>query len=129
MDDKALNESCGSCGADIGQSLEFPFHGEDEDCRAVRGPISNDGPTHWEVYSTVEGALDETRTTTLEQGHPDAVADALASQLEDAAKLQGFTEWEVFILPHYCGGRLGGCECVQYLTDHKPYLSSGDDNA
>jgi len=31
-------ESCGSCNADIGPSLWFPWHWEDEDCRAVRLP-------------------------------------------------------------------------------------------
>ncbi len=32
------NESCGSCGADIGPSDSYPWHEADEDCRAVRQP-------------------------------------------------------------------------------------------
>ena len=33
------NESCGSCGADIGPSDSFPWHLDVEDCRAVRDPV------------------------------------------------------------------------------------------
>lgn len=33
-------ESCGSCGADIEPSTVYPWHREDEDCRAVRGPLT-----------------------------------------------------------------------------------------
>lgn len=36
-----LNESCGSCGADIGPSIQFPWHIENEDCRAIRQPIDS----------------------------------------------------------------------------------------
>lgn len=33
------NDSCGSCGADIGESDSYPWHYVTEDCRAVRNPI------------------------------------------------------------------------------------------
>ena len=33
------NESCGSCGADIGPSDSFVWHLDDEDCRAIREPV------------------------------------------------------------------------------------------
>jgi hypothetical protein len=33
------NEECGSCGADIGESTSYPWHLEDEDCRAIRHPV------------------------------------------------------------------------------------------
>lgn len=35
----AVNEECGTCGGDVGPSSTFPWHYEDEDCRAVREPI------------------------------------------------------------------------------------------
>ncbi len=31
-------EECGSCGGLVGPSREFPWHYEDEDCRAIREP-------------------------------------------------------------------------------------------
>lgn len=36
-------ESCPSCGADIGLSTVYPWHDEDEDCRAVREPLNEEG--------------------------------------------------------------------------------------
>lgn len=36
-------QSCGSCGADIGSSDSYPWHGSDEDCRAVREPAAVTG--------------------------------------------------------------------------------------
>lgn len=36
------NEECGSCGADIGPSATFPWHGESEDCRAIRDPLKGE---------------------------------------------------------------------------------------
>jgi hypothetical protein len=36
---ETLNESCGSCGADIGPSTSCPWHEANEDCRAVREPL------------------------------------------------------------------------------------------
>lgn len=37
---KESARSCGSCGADIGPSDSYPWHGADEDCRAVREPTA-----------------------------------------------------------------------------------------
>jgi hypothetical protein len=34
-----VNEECGSCGADIGPSSTFPWHSDEEDCRACREPL------------------------------------------------------------------------------------------
>lgn len=34
-------ETCGSCGADIGRSIDFPWHGADEDCRALKQPVGS----------------------------------------------------------------------------------------
>lgn len=34
-----VNETCGSCGADIGPSSSYPWHRANEDCRAVREPV------------------------------------------------------------------------------------------
>ncbi len=45
------NEECPICGADIGPSSTFPWHLEDEDCRAVRDPLI--GPT---IVAVNEGA-------------------------------------------------------------------------
>jgi hypothetical protein len=38
LDSIEVNPTCGSCGADIGESATFPWHLADEDCRAVRTP-------------------------------------------------------------------------------------------
>lgn len=38
---ETINETCGSCNADIGPSATYPWHNEDEDCRAVRQPITD----------------------------------------------------------------------------------------
>ena len=40
-----MNESCGSCGGDIGRSSSFPWHYGNEDCRAIRDPIE-EGDCH-----------------------------------------------------------------------------------
>lgn len=86
--------------------------------------------THHEVYSVVEGALDETRI--VRTGGAEERAEALAGELRIAAELQGFKNWAVFIIPHYCGDVTNPdspepCECVQYLTDHHPiYSNEGD---
>jgi len=34
-------EECGSCGADVGRSSDYPWHYPWEDCRATRNPINN----------------------------------------------------------------------------------------
>jgi hypothetical protein len=39
-DESELLESCGCCGADLGPSTTYPWHYEDEDCRAIRKPRS-----------------------------------------------------------------------------------------
>ena len=39
VQDASCNESCGSCGADIGESTVFVWHEANEDCRAVRDPV------------------------------------------------------------------------------------------
>lgn len=98
-----------------------------------------DGPTHYEVWSTVEGARDSSEIVdTLGPGwrkgpgvspsvsHEDA-ALALVDSLRVSAALQGFTDWAVYVMPHYCG-KTGDCECAQWLTDHSPYASSETDN-
>jgi hypothetical protein len=33
-------DSCGCCEADLGPSLTYPWHLEDEDCRVIRQPIT-----------------------------------------------------------------------------------------
>lgn len=43
-------ESAQSCGADIGPSDSYPWHGAEEDCRAVRDPLIG-GPSY--SYSTM----------------------------------------------------------------------------
>lgn len=40
-DDDATD--CGSCGADLGPSRDYPWHWPDEDCRAVREPLPDEG--------------------------------------------------------------------------------------
>lgn len=35
---KHPNNDCGSCGGHIGPSSEYPWHYQDEDCRAIREP-------------------------------------------------------------------------------------------
>lgn len=40
-------ESCGSCGADFGPSSSYPWHLEDEDCRAIRPPVTPEAPETW----------------------------------------------------------------------------------
>lgn len=39
--EKDKGEDCGSCGANIGPSNGYPWHYEDEDCRAVRVPVTS----------------------------------------------------------------------------------------
>jgi hypothetical protein len=36
---EGLNESCGSCGADLEVSESFVWHYAEEDCRGVKLPI------------------------------------------------------------------------------------------
>ena len=31
---------CGGCGADLGPSQTYPWHEADEDCRAIRPPVT-----------------------------------------------------------------------------------------
>jgi hypothetical protein len=97
--------------------------------------------THVEVYSVIEGALDETRDLSPELA--DGYAEHLAEELRGAAELHGFEDWAVFMVPHSCGGISsadgyadGGtsyldaeleCVCAQYLTDHHPAFSSNDE--
>ena len=38
-DSDETGEDCGSCGANIGPSSDYPWHYVDEDCRAVRRPL------------------------------------------------------------------------------------------
>lgn len=83
--------------------------------------------THAEIFSVVEGALDETRYVSPENA--DETAELMANELRDAAELQGFEDWQVYILPHYCADLTNphsgeSCVCVQYLTDHHPAFSS-----
>lgn len=49
-------ESCGSCGADIGPSSTFPWHTEDDDCRAIRSPVTRRSP-----FDTIHAAEDRLR--------------------------------------------------------------------
>lgn len=74
-----------------------------------------------EVFAVVEGVLDSSEL--WDEEHADDRARALAAELADVAALQGFEDWQVFTLPHYCGDT-GDCECVQWLTDHRPDYSS-----
>jgi hypothetical protein len=72
-------------------------------------------PTHWEVWSMIDGALAESIET------PTAVdADASAGALSLAYRDAGLA-YEVFVLAHYCGG--AECDCVQWLQDHRPRYS------
>ena len=72
-------------------------------------------PTHWQIWTTCEGALDEDIevATTAE-------ADAKAGELSLAYRDNGL-EYEVFVLAHYCGHE--DCDCAQWLTDHHPRYS------
>jgi hypothetical protein len=77
-----------------------------------------------EVFAIVEGALSDT-IEDLDPTEAYDCADRLAEELAREAGEGAFTDWQVFTLPHYCGGS-GDCECVQWLTDHHPYRSSED---
>lgn len=46
----------------------------------------------------------------------------LASEGRGSADDYG-EEWQVYLTPHYCVGD-DECVCAQYLTDHRPLLSS-----
>lgn len=35
-----VNNECGCCGGDIGPSPTFPWHYDEEDCRAIREPVT-----------------------------------------------------------------------------------------
>jgi hypothetical protein len=43
MHDGSTLEDCGACGASIGPTTDFPWHWPDEDCRAIRQPLRDDG--------------------------------------------------------------------------------------
>ncbi len=72
-------------------------------------------PTHWQVWTTVEGALDRDETVA-----DAAAADELAGSLSLAYRDQGLA-YEVFVLAHYCAHE--DCECVQWSQDHRPRYS------
>lgn len=77
-----------------------------------------------EVFVVVDGAIDCPRF------YSDA-AHALEGAAEEAYRLSyrngtgswAVLPWEVFVLPHYCGGE-ADCECAQWLLDHRPVYSS-----
>lgn len=72
-------------------------------------------PTHWQVWTTCEGALDQDiEVTTADEA--DERAGALSLQYRDAG-----LEYQVFVLAHYCGTE--ECECAQWLLDHRPRYS------
>jgi hypothetical protein len=38
-DEMTMRPSCGSCGADVGESWVFVWHYANEDCRGIKDPL------------------------------------------------------------------------------------------
>jgi len=74
-----------------------------------------------EVWSMVEGAFDESHF--VDESIAEEAARQLAEELVTAASFQGFSDWQVYVLPHSCADG-EDCECVQWLTNHHPMFTS-----
>ena len=72
-------------------------------------------PTHWQVWTTVEGALDLDTEYSTAMDADEASAAASLSYRDEGL------EYQVFVLAHYCGHE--DCDCVQWLQDHRPRYS------
>lgn len=46
LTDEVDDGSCPICNADIGPSTTFPWHGADEDCRALQPPLTSEEVSH-----------------------------------------------------------------------------------
>jgi hypothetical protein len=96
--------------------------------------MEENGLTHFEVTSVVEGALNDTRAIPLDADDPDEIAEGMARELHAASTLTGPFDWAVYVMPHYCGYMTDNeCLCVQWLTSHAPIFESstyqgGNDN-
>lgn len=64
----------------------------------------------------VDGALEESVTF-----HDETVMREYISEIEEEAKDHGYPT-EVFVVFHEHEDNIE-CECVQYLTDHHPYVT------
>lgn len=71
-------------------------------------------PTHWQVWSMIDGALDEDVETDAD--NVDQIAGDLSLRYRDAGQA-----YEVYVLAHYCGHE--DCDCVQWIDDHRPRYS------
>jgi hypothetical protein len=72
-------------------------------------------PTHWQVWSIIDGAIDE--DIFVDEADE---ADETAGRLSLAYRDEGLA-YEVYVLAHYCGEH--DCACVQWLDDHRPRYS------
>ncbi len=73
-----------------------------------------------EIWSVVEGAEDRFKSVEGD-GYEEALA--LAQDLRAVSAVEGQYDWEVYVLRHDHADGID-CECVQYLTDHRPMFSS-----
>jgi hypothetical protein len=92
------------------------------EAREAREARGMSGPTY-EVWSMVEGTLE----ADSRYDDYDRARAAIATLEADYRETLPDAEWDIFLVPHYCNGDSDDdCGCVQYLTDHRPAVSSRD---
>jgi hypothetical protein len=70
-----------------------------------------------EVTVIVDGAFEESETF-----HDEALLSHYIAAIQDEAEGHGYPT-EVYVLWHEHDDEGEECECVQYVTDHRPYAS------
>jgi hypothetical protein len=84
---------------------------------------SSDAATHYEVFALIEGALYDEYLEIPTEKKAIERADGLAQEFRNDM----VRDWDVFILPHFCGDS-DECSCAQWLADHSPYKSNSPEH-